>query len=344
MARKHKDGSNAFLYVVLFLFLLIGFTVYKIFSPNTGSLKNGEYLYVPTGATYDKMLAELEEGGYVKDMWSFRLFAWQSQMKTHVHPGKYHFAKGMSNLSIIRILRSGRQTPVKLVINKLRTKSDFLALIAANLECPVDSMAMLINDNDYLNQYGLDTATVMAGIVPDTYQFFWNTNADKAFKKIIKNYIRVWDRVRTEKAKHWELSPVQIVVVASIVEEETNSAGDKPFIASVYLNRLKKGMKLQADPTVKYAVGDFAIRRVAGEMLNNSSPYNTYKYEGLPPGPICTPSLSTIDAVLNAPETNYLYFCAKADFSGNSAFAATLDEQMKNAHAYQKALDARGIH
>ncbi len=345
MTEEYREqGSYTFLYITLAFLAVIAFAGYKIFGPNTGGLSKGQYFYVHTGSDYDKVLHDLGEGGYISDTWSFRLFASQSQMKTHVHPGRYQFKKGMSNFAIIRMLRSGKQAPVKLVINKLRTRRDFVNLVAANLECPADSMNMIINSADYLIQFDMDTNTVLAHIIPDTYELFWNSNADKTFRKILKNYDHFWDRVRIAKAKNHNLTPLEATIIASIVDEETNDNNDKPFIASVYLNRLRKGMKLQADPTVKFAVGDFMIKRVAGEMLNNNSLYNTYMYEGLPPGPICTPSLSSVNAVLEAPETNYLYFCAKADFSGASAFAATLDEQMKNAHLYQKALNERGIH
>ena len=344
MSEEYRDSTNTFFFITLAFLAVIGLCVYGMFGANTGKMTKGEYLFVHTGDDYKKLVENLEDGGFVNHLWSFRLFAWQSQMKTHVRPGRYLIKPGSSNFSIIRMLRSGKQAPVKLVINRLRTRKDFVNLVTANLECRADSINQFINSAEYLYPYGLDTGTFLAGIIPDTYELFWNSSADKILKKILKNYDHFWDRVKKEKAKNQGLTPMEVTIVASIVDEETNDVNDKPFIASVYLNRLKKGMKLQADPTVKYAVGDFMIKRVAGEMLNTDSKYNTYMYEGLPPGPICTPSLGSVMAVLDAPETNYYYFCAKADFSGASAFAATLDEQMKNAHEYQKALNERGIH
>jgi UPF0755 protein len=242
------------------------------------------------------------------------------------------------------MLRSGRQAPVKIVIHKLRTKKELVHLLSANLEADSFRMRQLLSDPVFLLNYGLDTNTAMAAILPDTYEFYWNTTAEKAFKKIAKNYQRFWDDGRKEAARKKGITPIQATIVASIVEEESNKADDKPKIASVYLNRLRIGMRLQADPTVKFAVGDFTIRRIGGPMLDHDSPYNTYKYAGLPPGPICTPSPVSIDAVLQAPATTYLYFCAKDDFSGYHVFASTYEEQIKNARAYQKALDARGIH
>ncbi len=344
MARAKKKKSHLGLYVLLVIIAMLLLGVYKIFGPNTGKLIQGEYLYIHTGADYEKVKAALESGGFVADMTSFDFIAQRVKIPAHIHAGKYRIKEGMSNFDIIRLLRSGKQTPVKLVINKLRTKKDLILLLSSNLEADSNSLQQMMRDKTYLSAFGLDTNTVMCGVMPDTYDFFWNTSADKAFRKIYKNYARFWDDARKQEAKKQELTQQQVIIIASIVDEETNVNDDKPKIASVYMNRLQKRMKLQADPTVKFAVGDFTIRRVAGPMLGNTSPYNTYMYEGLPPGPICTPSVSSIEAVLQAPKTSYLYFCAKEDFSGRSNFASTYDQQLKNARTYQAALDAKGIH
>ena len=344
MAAAKKKRSRTGLYIIIIIACILVFGLFKVFGPNTGQFTKGEYLYIHTGANYEQVKAELQEDGFISDMFSFDLLAQRAQLPAHIHAGKYRIGREMSNFNIIRMLRSGRQTPVKLVINKLRTKRDLIVLLSSNLEADSASLQQMMTDKAYLTAFGLDTNTVMCAIMPDTYDFYWNTNADKAFRKIFKNYARYWDAAHRDEAGKQGLSQKQAIIIASIVDEETNLSDDKPKIASVYINRLQKGMKLQADPTVKFALGDFTIRRVAGAMLTNTSPYNTYLYEGLPPGPICTPAISSIEAVLQAPKTNYLYFCAKEDFSGHSAFAATFDEQLKNARAYQKALDARGIH
>jgi UPF0755 protein len=342
MAAATKNTSRTILYIALFLLAVFLYSLYKAFGPNTGDLAHGEYFYLHTGSNYETLKSTLAGEGFIADKFSFEVLAKLAKLPTHVHPGKYKISKGMSNYNMIRMLRSGRQTPVKLVINKLRTRHDFITLLSSNLEPDSVTLQQLFN-NDYLSQFGLDTNTMLCAVLPDTYDFFWNTTGDKAFRKIEKNYKKFWDDSRKAEAKAQGLTPVKAIVLASIVDEETNINDDKPKIASVYLNRLNKGMKLQADPTVKFAAGDFAAKRIAGFMLQNPSPYNTYMYEGLPPGPICTPAASSIEAVLNAPTTTYLYFCAKDDFSGYSVFATTFDEQLKNAHAYQKALDARGI-
>lgn len=341
-AQKKKSGILR--WVLLAILLVAAFALFRVFGPNTGALSKGNYLYIHTGATYADVKRSLKEDGFIKDMLSFNLLAKQVNYPAHVHAGKYKITAGMSNYNIIRMLRSGRQTPVKLVINKLRTKEDFVHLVSANLEADSNSVKQLLNDSAYLSAYNLDTNTAMCAVMPDTYEFFWNTNADKAFKKIAKTYVAYWNDTRKQEAAAKQLTPAQVVTVASILEEETNKNDEKPNIASVYLNRLKAGVRLQADPTVKFAVNDFTLRRITGAYTQIPSPYNTYLNTGLPPGPICTPSKASIEAVLHAPDTNLMYFCARADFSGYHAFAATLAEHQKNARAYQQALNERGIH
>jgi len=341
-AKKKKSGRGGLIFILILVAIaLVG--LFRVFGPNTGSFTQGQYLYVRTGSDYEQLKGALRAGGFVSDMWSFELLAKAAKLPGHVRPGKYKINEGMSNYNMVRMLRSNKQTPVKLVINKVRTKRDLITLISANLEADSTTLQHLLQDPVYLARFGADTNTVLCIFMPDSYEFYWNTTADKAVRKIAQNYTRFWDDARKQQAQAHNLTPNQAIIVASIVDEETNMLDDKPNIASVYLNRLRIGMKLEADPTVKFAVGDFTIRRIRGAMLDNPSPYNTYKYAGLPPGPICTPAPSSIKAVLEAPKTTYLYFCANADFSGRSAFASTYDEQLKNAHAYQKALNERGI-
>ena len=343
-AGKKKKKSRLSLYIIIILLVLGTFALFKVFGPNTGKFLQGNYLYIHTGWTYGQVKTALDEGGFISDTYSFDLLAKQAKLPAHIHPGKYKFQEGMSNYDIIRMLRGVHQVPVRLVINRLRTVSDFITLLSSNLEADSLSLKEMLHDPAYLSGFRLDTNTVMCAIIPATYEFKWNTTADKAFRKIEDNYLHFWTPDRRAAAKSQGLDPVKTTIIASIVDEESNVNEDKPKIASVYLNRLQKGMKLQADPTVKFAVNDFTIRRISGAMLQNTSPYNTYLYQGLPPGPICTPSLSSVQAVLQAPKTTYLYFCAKQDFSGYSSFASTYDEQLKNARAYQRALNEKNIH
>ena len=338
-AKKKKSRLPVIITLVLLAGLLLG--LLAIFGPNG---KKEKYLYIHTGADYNRVLTTLRDSGYIIDANSFDFIARQRDLPRHVRPGKYLVKQGMSNYDLVRMLRNGRQTPVKLVINKIRTREDFIHLLSANLEPDSAAFAQILCDNDFLSKFGVDSQTMMCAVIPATYELYWNTGAENAFKKIQKSYDLFWTPDRKEQAQSRGLSPIRATIVASIIEEETNKTDDKPLIASVYLNRLTKGMKLQADPTVKFAIGDFTIRRITGPMLKTESPYNTYQHEGLPPGPICTPSAATIDAVLQSPKTSFIFFCAKADLSGASVFASTGEEHLKNAALYQKALNERGIH
>jgi UPF0755 protein len=344
MSAVRKRKSKTLLWISLIVLLAAAFILYRTLGPNTGSLSKGEYLYIHTGWTYNDVQKELQRGGYIKDATSFSLLSKLAKLPEHVHAGKYKISPGMSNYNIVRMLRSGRQTPVRLVINKLRTKEDFIKLVSANLEADSNQLRKLLSDAGFLSSYHLDSNTAMCAVMPDTYEFFWNTTAENAFKKIAKKYTSYWNNERRQKAVNKNLTPQQVITIASILEEETNANDEKPNIASVYLNRLKTGVRLQADPTIKYAIGDFTIRRVNSTHLAFISPYNTYINAGLPPGPICTPSKASIEAVLNAPDTKLMYFCASPAFNGHHVFAETMADHLKNAKAYQQALNERGIH
>lgn len=296
-------------------------------------------LYIGTGMSYEEVLAKLEKDTVLESPFFFNIVAGRLDYPANVKAGKYEIRRGMSLLRIARMLRNGRQTPVNLVITKLRTPENLASLIGRHFECDSSSVIHYLRDNDSLKEYGLDSNTVMTMVLPNTYNLFWNTTPSAIFKKIHANYKLFWTPARKEAAKARGLNPITTYILASIVEEETNKQDDKPKIASVYLNRMAKGMKLGADPTIKYALHDFELKRIYEKYLNVESPYNTYKYAGLPPGPICTASQQTLDAVLSSPQTDYLYFVAKPDFSGYSNFAATYEEHLQNAHAYQQSLD-----
>lgn len=344
-AKRKKKSAAAKVLRLLGLLLIICASVaaWVLFKPNTGAFYQGHYLYIRTGSTYDDVKQELSAQGFVSDIRSFDLLARRSGYTGKVKAGKYEIRKGMSNYQIIRMLGSGRQVPVKLVINKLRTRQDFINLIARNLEADTNVLKHMLTDPVFLAQYGLDSNTAMCAVMPDTYEFYWNSNAEKVFRKIASQYTKFWTSARITQAKNLGLTPQQAITLASIVEEESNMNDERPKIASVYLNRLHSGIKLQADPTARYAYGDFMIKRITGLQTSLASPYNTYYVTGLPPGPICTPSPRCIDAVLHAPKTAYLYFCAKEDFSGYHNFAATLQEHYDNAKRYHDALNRRGI-
>ncbi len=246
----------------------------------------------------------------------------------------------MSVVSLVKMFKSGRQSPVNLVITKLRTKEDLAKKIGENFETDSLSVINFLNNNDSVHQFNVDTNNVMTIIIPNTYTYTWNTSIEKVLNKLYTVQQKFWNDERNKKAERLQLTPKEVYILSSIVEEETNRQGDKGKIASVYINRLKKGMRLAADPTIKFAMNDFGLKRIYYKYLSYPSPYNTYIHAGLPPGPINTPSIKTIEAVLDAPETNYLFFVARSDFSGYSDFAATYREHTIYAKAYQQALDS----
>ncbi|RBL91887.1 endolytic transglycosylase MltG [Chitinophaga flava] len=347
MAKKRKP-TNVWLKRSLLIAgcLLAGILVYisyRVFGPNTKAFGDSKYFYVRTGSTYRDVLDGLEDQGIVRNRNSFDWVAKELGYPSRVKAGRYKISHGMSNFTIAKMLRSGKQSPVTLVINKLRTKDDLIKKVSTSLEADSNALRALLNDQVYLRQFNLDTNSAMCAVVPNTYEFYWNTNAETVFKKLEKEREEFWTEARKNKASALGLTPVQVTVLASIVDEESNKADEKPLIASVYLNRFRKGMRLQADPTVKFALQDFGLKRIREGHTQYDSPYNTYRYNGLPPGPICTPMKKTMDAVLNTPETDYLYFCARSDFSGYHAFAATYAEHLINAKKYQAELNKRGF-
>ncbi len=263
-----------------------------------------------------------------------------------IKPGRYVFKKDASVFTIFRNLNSGKQTPVKLTINKFRTKKDLAEFVGEKIECSTADLIKFLNNADSLAAIGLDRDNAMTIIIPNTYDIYWNTSPRSFMERMQKESNKFWTDSRIDKAKNLKISKEEVYVLASIIEEETNDNEEKPIIASVYLNRIHKGMNLGADPTVKFAVGDFSIKRVTQAHINATSgnPYNTYKNKGLPPGPICTPSIPTIDAVLKGVKTEFLFFCAKPDFSGSHNFAASDVEHMENARKYRRALDSLRIH
>jgi len=249
----------------------------------------------------------------------------------------------MNNNELINMLRSGNQAPVNIVLHNIRTKPELASVVQEKLEADSLAVIRLLNNSSYLEDYGLDTETVRAIFIPNTYEFYWNTSAKQFFERMYQEYQKFWTEKKIEKAKKIDLSRLEVITLASIVEEETIKNDERPTIAGVYMNRLRKGMPLQADPTVRYALQDFTIKRILKKHLVIDSPYNTYKNKGLPPGPINMPSIPSINAVLHYEKHDYLFFCAKDDFSGYHAFAKTHAEHVRNARKYQKALNKRKI-
>ena len=321
------------------LLLAAATAAYLILGPGTGFETDRYELYIHTGMNYEEVDSMLIKDQVLAHPAVFSRLAKMISYPTAIKAGKFEIHKGMSLFIILKMLRNGRQVPVNLVITKLRTREDLAAMIGRKLECDSTAFMRFLNNTDTLDSYGLDTNTVMTLVFPNTYTYYWNTTPSRIFKKMDAAAEVFWTPVRLQQAQAHHLNRITAYILASIVEEETTRKEDKPKIASVYLNRLSTGMRLAADPTVKFALRRFDLKRVYEKYLLIESPYNTYMNTGLPPGPICTPSEESLEAVLNAPETKYFYFVAKPDFSGYSNFAETFAEHMKNAKAYQKALD-----
>ena len=326
--------------LIFFLILIAGLVVaWLVFGPGVKNPSN-QFLYIRTGSTYKDVKDSLKQKGLVSNLFVFDKLAQLAKYGQEVKPGKYKIPKGMSLYNLVKMLRAGRQEPVNLVIIKLRTREDLAKKIAANFETNVETAIDFFDSNDSLSAFGLDTNTVMTSVIPNTYTFKWNTPVKNIFKKLNAEEKKFWNDERSDKAARLGLTPKEVYTLASIVEEETNKLSDKGKIASVYINRISKGMRLAADPTIKFAMKNFELKRIYHKYLDYPSPYNTYTHAGLPPGPICTPSIKTIDAVLDAPTTGYLFFVARSDFSGFSDFAETYAQHLIYAKAYQQALDS----
>jgi UPF0755 protein len=348
--KKKKTSKFAkFVYTTLLLLIIIAlFVAYQLYrailKPNTWTKdKETAFLYIPTGSDFEDLKENLYENGLVINRPTFEWLAKRKNLPTHVHPGKYTIRNNMSNDELINLLRSGKQTPVNLIFNNIRTKGEFAQKVSLEIEPDSADIINLINDSDYLSIFGFKPEIILTMFIPNTYQVYWNISSKELMDRMYAEYNTFWNVARRQKADALGLKPVEVSILASIVEKETNKDDEKPVIAGVYLNRLKSGWRLQADPTLVFALGDFSIKRVLNSHKVFDSPYNTYMYAGLPPGPICVPSIASIDAVLNKEDCNFLFFCARDDFSGYHVFATSNAQHEINAQKYQRALDNRNI-
>jgi UPF0755 protein len=337
--------KRIYIILIVCLVLMLGTATnfsLKLFRSNTNKQFDQGYLYIPTGSNLDDVVAIIKAQQILNNTESFKWVASKMNFK-NIKPGKYKITKGLSNIELVRLLRSGKQEPIKLTFQNIRLKTDFAGYIGKNFE--IDSLAFLnmLDSIDLVRQYGFDEETIFCMFIPNTYEMYWNTSKEKFFERMQKEYVKFWNNERLAQAKTIGLSPVQVSILASIVDQEALLNREMIRIAGVYMNRLNRGIKLEADPTVIFANGDFTVKRVLYKLLQKDSPYNTYKYSGLPPGPICMPSVAAIDAVLHFEKHNYIYFCAKEDFSGLHNFASNVTEHQMNARKFQQALNNRGI-
>lgn len=343
-----KNDKNTIIFgsILLVVGIIFSFFIVKpFFSPLINSPKNAPYvLFIPTGTGFDQLVALLENDSVLVNVNYFkRVASYMGYNKEEIPSGRYLLHNKMSAREVIGKLRSGNQDAVNVVINNVRTISDLAGKLSRYLEADSISMLRYLSDSSILRQYNLDIETALTLFIPNTYQIFWNTKPEKLLERMKKEHDKFWTQERLDKLKKHGISPVEAYTLASIVEKESNYAPERPAIAGVYLNRIKQGMKLQADPTVVFATGLFDLKRVLYIHLETDSPYNTYKYHGIPPGPIYMPSISSLEAVINAEDHDYIFFCAQADNSGKHVFASTLKEHDKNARLFSEWLNKIGI-
>ncbi len=299
-------------------------------------------IYIYPETTLSELQDKISLTHTIQSHWSWELHCKLLRF-TRPKPGCYELLPEEGSIAVIRRLRGGMQTPVQVTFNNVRTREQLASRLANQLMLDSASIATRLEDNDFLKQYNLNKETAVSLFLPNSYELFWTISPDQLFRRMHQEYNAFWTPEREAKAKHLGLTKAEVATIASICEEENNNPAEYPIIAGLYLNRVKKGMPLQACPTVKFALQDFTIRRVLTRHLEVESPYNTYKYPGLPPGPIRIPRASTMDAVLNRTPHNYLYMCASADFNGTHHFSSTYAEHARYAREYQRALNKRGI-
>lgn len=340
--QKRKISLLAFLGFSILATSLIVYFYQIFFSKNFLIGREDSEIYIEKNTNFEKLIAQLRVDGVINDVTSFGFVARYMKYRDNVKAGRYILRANMSNVDAVRALR-GSQIPITLTFNNVRTKKDLAGKLCKTM--PMDSIKIfnMLNDVAIAKKYSLDTTTIMTMFLPNSYEIYWTATEEEVFDRMHKEYLRFWNQTRKDKAQKISLSPTQVIILASIVEAESKLAKEQPTVAGVYINRLNSNTPLQADPTVVFATGDFSIKRVLNSHLAIDSPYNTYKYTGLPPGAINLPSIQAIEAVLNYEKHKYIYFCAKEDFSGGHNFAVTLSEHNANAAKYRSALDRMNI-
>jgi UPF0755 protein len=344
--RKQIKTGLIVLFGISVLFGFIeGVRIYRyMYRGNVVLKEKFQYVYIPTGSTYHDVKTIFENNKFLRNTGSFEWVAHRKHYESKVRPGRYKIRNGMSNTELVNLLRAGIQEPVKVQFQNIRTTEELAGKISGQIEADSISLIKLLRNSTYLDQFGVNPTTSFILFIPNTYEFFWNTSAEKFLERMYKEKKKFWNDDRLKQCRTIGLDICRVVILASIVEKETARDIEKPYIAGVYMNRLHKGWPLQADPTLLFAWNDYSIKRVYNKHKEINSEYNTYKKTGLPPGPICLPSIASINAVLHYKKHDFMFFCAKADLSGFHAFAVTLEEHNRNAKRYQSALSRLKIH
>lgn len=316
---------------------------YFIFRPNIQIADDGIFI-IRKGDSFETVVANLQQKGYIRNLFSFRKVAVLKNYPELVKSGRYQLTDGMSNNELVNLLRSGQQVPVHFTFNNIRTLNQFAGVVSRQLSIDSVEFLTLLSDPQYVSQLGFTKENLIGMFIPNTYQIYWDIPVKKFTERMQEEYGKFWNSRRRQLAEKAGLSPMDVMILASIIEEETIRPEEYPVIAGVYINRLERDIPLSACPTLKFALGDFSLKRVLKVHTEVESPYNTYKYKGLPPGPVRMPSIQVIEAVLNYQKHEYLYFCAKSDFSGGHHFSRTLRQHNEYARQYHEALNRRKIY
>lgn len=335
--------------VILLIALLGGWLAWdygsRFFKPNVNLSVSSVEFYIKSDWQYREVFQALHAQGIIDDTLAFDWVANYKNYPPLVKAGRYVILDGMNNNALVNLLRSGEQEPIRLVLRSVRSMERLAGNVSQYIEADSAGLLALLRDETFCQRYGFNTTTILTMFLPNTYEFYWNTTSEEFVERMAREYKRFWNDERKGKAGKIGLSQSQVSILASLVQAEQAAHRDeRPKVAGLYLNRLKKGTRLESDPTLIHALGDYTIKRVLNVHKQVESPYNTYKYKGLPPGPILLPERASIDAVLDAEDHNYIFMCAKDDFSGYHHFATTYREHLKNAHKYQRALNSRKIY
>lgn len=327
--------------MIVVAILCVGAAYYTFFVPNTRNTSN-EQIVVPRNATYAQLLDTLRTHDLLENEATFKIVVKALRFRT-MRMGKYSIEPDINNYKLVRLLRAGQHYPVKFSFNNIRTIEQLIEKIGDKFFFEPEELDALLCDTIFLAKHGFNKFTIPALFIPNSYEIYYDISAEGFFEKMLGQYQQFWNDTRTKQAEEIGLTPIEVSTLASIVEEENFRPAEKAIIAGLYINRLNKGMLLQSDPTVKFAIGDFTRKRILNEDLKIDNPYNTYKYKGLPPGPIRIPESSTIDSVLHYSHHNYLFMCAKEDLSGYHNFTQSAAQHAQNAARYRAALNKRNI-
>ena len=345
-----KSVSKLYLYGAIACIVIVAIVGYLYCFSSFSKSSNTQYVYIDTDDNIDSVYNKVEPIANSFPYQAFKTLTHHFGYAEHIHTGRYAIHPGEGALKVWRHMKNGLQEPINLTLPSVRTLDKLSVELSKKLMIDSTSILQALTDEATCEKYGYDTTTIACMFIPNTYDIYWNSSVEKLLDRMKKESEKFWNEDRTQKAKALQLTPVEVITIASIVDEETANNGEKPMIAGMYYNRLMlrnteypEGMPLQADPTIKFAWKRFELKRIYNNLLYIKSPYNTYKNPGLPPGPIRIPSVAGIDAVLNHVKHEYLYMCAKEDFSGTHNFARTYQEHLQNAAKYSKALNERGI-